>query len=192
MDFNELTQLRDDEKYVGSRDKLNSYPYDFMTFYGYTPQTVDKYARRMEETPFSQRAIWNRDNVEIDTAFRDRTLTHTGVKRELYSRPFKTTPYQGVGRGSILVDDVDVETKMRMGIYTSTFKSVDPISEGSIDRFIPLPAYGNPQTVEHTIEKWIRGGEDTRDKTRKFTKPSDYKELDGFHFDGTPKYIADF
>jgi len=72
----------------------------------------------------------------------------------------------------------DLESSLMQGQYMTTFKGCENSNEVNIDRFDYLPSFGNPQTVEHTIEPWTRGGILTKELIRRLDY-SDYCHMLG-------------
>ena len=70
-----------------------------------------------------------------------------------------------------------LETELMSGLDTRsrTRRSCDVLSGVTIDRFQCLPEYGNPQRVQHVMEPWIRGGDNTRDYVRRINYESKLK-----------------
>jgi len=173
--YYQLSQLNDDTCSIATKDHQSQQPLSYNTYYGYNPEKVDDYINKITPNRLHQRQYWNgTEYVNIDTGLTHVPMTHNGAIRELYARPFKTQPYQGASRMSIIPEVVDRETQLTFGTYTETKKLGDAVHESGINRFIPLPKYGNPQRVERVIlpvewnsQLWAQGGTDTRDHVRR-------------------------
>jgi len=74
-----------------------------------------------------------------------------------------------MGAGQASLGNKDIESELYHGLDTrgGPRKACDVLSGVSIDRFECLPEYGNPQRVQHVVEPWIRGGDNTRDHVRR-------------------------
>jgi hypothetical protein len=173
--YYQLTRLNDDKCAIATDEFQSQQPLSFNTYYGYVPEKVNDYVAKITPTRLRQRQYWNgTEYVDVDTKLTHVPMTHNGAIRELYGRPFKTRPYKGASRMSIIPEAVDLETKLTFGTYTETKKLGDAVHESGVNRFIPLPEYGNPQRVDRVVlpiewdgQLWAHGGTDTRDHVRR-------------------------
>lgn len=186
--YYQLTQLNDDKCTIDTDEKQSVMPFDFETYYGYVPETSEDYVNKITPQQLRRREYWNMTQYpDVDSALTHAPLTHRGEIRELYARPFKTQPYRGADQMSIEPSLVDYESMLRLGTHCGTRRVGDYIPGSAVNRFTPLPEYGNPQRVEHVVEPWVRGGVETRDETRRIT-PQEIKTILSFNIDGTPNF----
>ena len=124
------------------------------------------YAQMMSEPAHYYRPIRNACVIEDDSNLRFSNLTDKRYIHQLYTRPYLGA-YMGAGQRSIT--NKDLETELTYGLETRQYprKACDVLAGVSIDRFECLPEYGNPQRVQHVVEKWVRGGDNTRDHVRR-------------------------
>ncbi len=175
LSYYDLTQLNDDKCAIATDIEQNVKQFKHMTYYGYIPETIDDYVNKITPHQLRQRQYWNGIYyVDMDTYVTHAPMTHNGAIRELYGRPFKTQPYRGASRRSIDPKIVDLESALTFGTYTETKKLGDPVHQSGVNRFIPLPEYGNPQRVDRVVlpttwgdMEWAQGGTDTRDNIRR-------------------------
>jgi len=123
-----------------------------------------QYSQNMAEPAHWYRQIWNACSVDYDSKLRVGNVTNKRYINQHFTRPYVGS-YHGAGQPT--ADFKDLETELRDGIAATHFKSCEPTAGITIDRFTPLPEFGNPQRVQHVVESWIRGGENTRDYVRK-------------------------
>jgi hypothetical protein len=129
-------------------------------------ESLDQYSNLMSEPTHFYKQYRNACRIDDDSRLRYADLTNRREIYQLKTRPYSTVPYMGVGSRSL--NNKDVESELTMGLNTQLVKKAcQPTSGVSIDRFWSLPDYGNPQRVQHTVEPWIRGGENTRDYVRR-------------------------
>lgn len=133
---------------------------------GFRPfESTGQYAAAMGAEPMMfQRQYFNGPRVDTDSKMRFAALTNPRLIHQLFARPFGGS-FRGPGQPSL--GNKDLESELLAGHQMRTHKSVQPTAEATIDRFIPLPEYGNPQRVWHVVEPWTRGGEHTRDYVRR-------------------------
>ncbi|MEO0236700.1 MAG: hypothetical protein ABIN35_00510 [candidate division WOR-3 bacterium] len=103
-------------------------------------------------------------------------LIHSKPTNLRYINQLMTRPYLGCycGVGTASMDNKDLESFLQQGILSNPrIKACQSVTMKEINRFIPLPEYGNPQRVEHIIPPpphlggWVRGGAHTRDLVRR-------------------------
>ncbi len=103
-------------------------------------------------------------NIDDDSRLRlDSTVTNPRQHHQLYTRPSLTIPYMGRGEGA-----TDIESFLRVGFQTNEKKPCNILSEISID--VPrmdYTKYDCVQDPDHIVEKWVRGGRNSRDDVRK-------------------------
>ena len=129
-------------------------------------ETNEEYSARLTE-PMHQYKVYapSMCHIPIDSQLRYAPLTNQGEIYQLFTRPYVSVPYMGAGQNSAC--NKDLESRLLFGESTTTYKACEPLSEATIDRYQCLPDYGNPQRVEHVVEPWIHGGENTRDYVRR-------------------------
>src|SRR3989344_1384982 len=124
-------------------------------------ESPSTYAQMMSEPAHWYKVYRNSCNIETDNQLHYSALTDQRYRHQLFTRPYAGA-FMGAGQRSI--DNKDLETELFCGYDTRGYprRACDVLSGVSIDRFESLPDYGNPQKVEHIIEKGVRGGESTR------------------------------
>lgn len=124
------------------------------------------YAKKMCEPIHQQKQYRSACYVDKDTELRKAKLTDERYIHQLWTRPYLGA-YMGAGQSSL--GNKDTESELIMGLDTrgGPRRACDVLSGVSIDRFECLPEYGNPQRVQHIVEPWIRGGDNTRDYVRR-------------------------
>lgn len=125
-----------------------------------------EYANNMCEPIHQQKQYRSGCHVDKDSQLRYAELTDKRYIHQLWTRPYAGA-FMGAGQRSL--SNKNVESELIMGLDTrgGVRRACDVLSEVSIDRFHSLPEYGNPQRVQHVVESWIRGGENTRDYVRR-------------------------
>ena len=125
-----------------------------------------QYASYMSEPLHWYKQYRNASEVDQDSQLRYRPLTNLGQIQQLITPPYQSVPYMGSGQPSL--NNKDIESRLFMGTPTTNYKSCEPTSEVSIDRFTPLPEYGNPQRIQHVLDPWSRSStSNTRDYVRR-------------------------
>lgn len=129
-------------------------------------ETEAEYARNMCEPLHYQKVYRNACNVNDETALWHAPLTDPRIIHQIYTRPYLGA-YMGAGQNNS--NNKDTESELIHGLDTrgGPRKACDALAGVSIDRFECLPEYGNPQRVQHVVEPWIRGGDNTRDHVRR-------------------------
>jgi len=129
-------------------------------------ETQKQYSQYMSEPVHWYKQYRNACNVNQDSELRYSKLTNKGQVQQLMTRPYNTVPYMGSGQRSL--NNKDIESRLIMGTPTTTYKSCEPTAGVSIDRFTPLPEYGNPQRIQHVLDPWSRSStSNTRDYVRR-------------------------
>lgn len=121
----------------------------------------------------------NSCHVDDDSKMRtdEKVLTHGKCKNQLSSRLFQAVP--DLSRGGF---ESLLESRLTQGQSTGLHKSCEVTSGKGFDTMTPLlPCLKKEvQNVEHIVpEKWVRGGEHTRDHI----KQKDFLESNGYVFD---------
>jgi hypothetical protein len=129
-------------------------------------ESPSEYATNMTELAHQQKQYRNACNVNQESELQFSTLTNLRTINQLFTRPYLGA-FMGAGQRSIC--NKGLETELLTGLDTrgGPRRACDVLSEVQIDRFQCLPEYGNPQRVQHIIEPWIRGGDNTRDYVRR-------------------------
>lgn len=126
-----------------------------------------QYAEYMDQGLAHGQAVYrNSCSVADENQLRFGKLTDMRYRHQVNARPYGGA-FMGAGQPSL--DNKDLESRLFYGLDTrgGPRKACDVSAGVSIDRFIPLPEYGNPQRVQHVVEPWVRGGEHTRDYVRR-------------------------
>jgi hypothetical protein len=129
-------------------------------------ESQQQYATLMTEPTHYQKVYQNSCQIETDSDLRFAPLTDPRLLHPLFARPYLGS-YMGAGQRSL--GNKDLETELTYGLDTrgGPRRACDVLSGVSIDRFQCLPEHGNPQRVQHVVEPWIRGGDNTRDYVRR-------------------------
>ena len=129
-------------------------------------ETEKQYSRNMCEPFHYQKVYRNGCKVENESDLIHAPLTDPRVINQVFTRPYLGS-YMGAGQNTS--DYKDVESELIHGLDTrgGPRKACDVLAGVSIDRFHCLPEYGNPQRVQHVVEPWVRGGDNTRDYVRR-------------------------
>jgi len=129
-------------------------------------ETQKNYSKLMSEPAHEYKQYRNACKIEEDSDLRFSTLTDKRYIHQLFTRPYLGN-FMGAGQRSL--NNKDVESELIYGLDTRGVprKACDVLAGVSINRFQCLPDYGNPQKVEHVVEPWIRGGDNTRDYVRR-------------------------
>jgi hypothetical protein len=129
-------------------------------------QTATDYSKNMSEIAHYQKVYQDKCKIDEETKLFRAPLTNPRLIHQVYTRPYLGS-YQGPGQASL--EQKDTESELIHGVDTrgGPRKACDVLSGVSIDRFESLPEYGNPQRVQHVVEPWIRGGDNTRDHVRR-------------------------
>lgn len=140
-------------------------------------ETGAEYSRNMCEPVHYQKVYRNGCKVEHESELIHAPLTDPRVINQVFTRPYLGS-YEGAGRSSR--GHKDIESQLFHGLDTrgGPRKACDVLAGVSIDRFECLPEYGNPQRVQHVVEPWIRGGDNTRDYVRRINYESRLKNAD--------------
>lgn len=150
-DMNKQTNVRGDECEVNSHNQYNKSQANYTML------------------NFSENGSQLGNFVKNDSKIRNGTLGNiltqgkSKVDKILTCRPYITTPFMGAGQASS--EETDIQSKLIMGVYSTSRKSCNELSGISIDRFIPLlPAIKKEvQNPNNIIESgWVRGGMHTR------------------------------
>ena len=129
-------------------------------------EPVSRYANHMSQPVHFQKVYQSQCRVDNETKLWHAPPTDKRFIHQLWERPYKGS-FMGAGRHSTSGDVTDTESLLWAGLDNMTKKSCQPNAEATINRFMHLPDYGNPQRVEHTVEGWTRGGDHTRDLVRR-------------------------
>ena len=168
MEWNQITRIRQDSCTQTTSEKQSQEPSKYKTLpLGYRwCESGKSYSHLMSEPAHQQKQYFNGCNVNRDSQTRNVPATNLKYIHQLYTRPYLGA-YKGAGMNTSV--NKELETKLVTGHDTrgKTRRSCDGLSGVSIDRFHCLPEYGNPQRVQHIVEPWIRGGDNTRDYVRK-------------------------
>lgn len=129
-------------------------------------ETQEEYSRNMCEPVHYQKVYRNAHHVDPETTLVHAPLTNPRLIHQISTRPYLGC-FMGAGQRSLV--NKDIETELLTGLDTrgAVRRSKDVLAGVSIDRFECLPEYGNPQRVQHVVEPWIRGGDNTRDYVRR-------------------------
>jgi hypothetical protein len=129
-------------------------------------ETGTEYSRNMCEPFHYQKVYRNGCKVDNESELMHAPLSDPRLINQLYARPYRGS-YMGAGQAS--ATNKNTESELFHGVDTrgGPRKACDVLSGVSIDRFECLPEYGNPQRVQHVVEPWIRGGDNTRDHVRR-------------------------
>ena len=170
MNINERTSLRQDKNVVLVDEYQSMQPGVYQLIDFNQDKWCDsrkEYADRIGSQPMHfYKPYENACVVDEGSRLRNSNLTNKRYINQLATRPFTGHAAKMPGRNNVSINP-DLDSSLRTGIATTTFKPVETTSGFSIDRFYTLPEYGNPQRVEHVIESWVRGGEHTRDVIRR-------------------------
>lgn len=134
---------------------------------GWRPcETSSEYANHLCEPMHYQKVYRSSCKVNQESKLLHAPLSDPRLIHQIYTRPYLGA-YKGAGQNAL--GHKDIESKLIHGIDTrgGPRKAGDVLAGVSIDRFECLPEYGNPQRVQHVIEPWIRGGDNTRDYVRR-------------------------
>lgn len=166
--WNDQTRLRYDPCARRTYDKESMGPGNYQTDApGYRwCERQSSYANHMCEPIHQQKQYRSGCHIDKDSELRYAELTDKRYIHQLWARPYLGA-YMGAGQRSL--SNKDVESELIMGLDTrgGPRKACDVLAGVSIDRFECLPEYGNPQRVQHVVEPWIRGGDNTRDYVRR-------------------------
>lgn len=134
--------------------------------YKWNEHSPAEYAANMSEPIHYQKQHRSAHHIDKDSELRYADLTDKRYIHQLMTRPYLGA-YMGAGQNS--QNNKDVESELIQGLDTrgGAQRSCDVLAGVSIDRFECLPEYGNPQRVQHIVEPWTRGGENTRDYVRR-------------------------
>ena len=167
-EWNKLTSLRQDVCAQTLEENQSQMPGIYSTKNHYLDRWCEgpvKYANMMSEPMHWQKDYRNACSVDADSHLRYSDLTNMRYINQLSTRPYVGNPAMQAGNRSLC--NKDLETQLLTGYTATTFKSTEPTSGVTIDRFECLPEFGNPQRVQHTVEPWVRGGDQTRDYVRR-------------------------
>lgn len=167
-EWNSLTRLSQDICAQTLEEKQSQQPglYKVQTPGYRWCESSNSYSQLMSEPTHYYKQYRNACNVTKDNDLRFAPLTNRRYINQLFTRPYAGS-FQGAGQRSL--NNKDVESQLIHGLDTRgwTLRSGDSLAGVSIDRFETLPEYGNPQRVQHVVEPWIRGGDNTRDYVRR-------------------------
>lgn len=126
----------------------------------------ETYVQKMCEPIHQQKQYRSGCYIDQDSQVRHGMLTDKRYIHQLWTRPYLGS-YMGAGQRSL--NNKDLESELIYGLDTrgGPRRACDVLAGVSIDRFQCLPEFGNPQRVQHVVEPWIRGGENTRDYVRR-------------------------
>ena len=104
------------------------------------------------------------DNVNVESNLQNgcigNRLTHCGEKRQLDIRAYRTVPYMGVCRSSVV--DIDTNSMIITGENTRTSKSCGPESVPTrLTPLVPCIKQNIQNPVNHVPRYWVRGGMST-------------------------------
>jgi hypothetical protein len=162
--WDDLTRLSFDPCARAAYDKQSMGPGSYLTTpHGYREcDTQEQYALYMTEPMHYQKVYTNGCVVNKESELRMSQLTNPRLLHPLQTRPYLGS-YMGAGQGSL--GHKELETQLQCGLVTHSYKACTP--KESVDRFETLPEFGNPQRVQHIVEPWTRGGDNTRDYVRR-------------------------
>ncbi len=132
-------------------------------------ETPEQYSLNMTEPMHYQKVYRNGCAVDYESELRLASLTNPRLRQPLHTRPYAGS-YMGAGQRSL--GHKDLETELLCGLVTHSYKACKP--RESVDRFQCLPEFGNPQRVQHIVEPWVRGGDNTRDYVRRINYEAKY------------------
>lgn len=125
-----------------------------------------EYSRYMCEPTHYQKVYRNAHNVNQESDLIQSALTDPKMIHQLCARPYLGA-YMGAGQNTSSHKNIESELIHSLDTRGGPRRACDVLSGVSIDRFECLPEYGNPQRVQHIVEPWIRGGDNSRDHVRK-------------------------
>lgn len=141
---------------------------------GYDPNcnynNIQNYDNRLKEITHFQKAYRNDVcDVTADNDLRFAELTNLREINQTFARPYLGS-YQGAGQPSL--GNKDLESALWQGILTNPKIKPCQVTRGqAVQRFIPLPEFGNPQQTQHIIHEDVlnipRPGLNTRDDARR-------------------------
>ena len=168
MEWNQITRVRQDSCTQTLSEKQSQKPGQYSILpLGYKwCESGKNYAHLMSEPAHQQKQYYNGCNVDRDTETRNIPATNLRNIHQLYTRPYLGA-YKGAGMNTSNNKNLETEILSGWDSRGMTRRSCDVLSGVTIDRFHCLPEYGNPQRVQHVIESWIRGGDNTRDYVRR-------------------------
>ena len=176
--FNSMNGLSDDNCFLNQRNTQNMHSSSYNTMNYFINDTGMKSGLNLALSQPSVNYsgsyqvggngfnIDNNSNLLIGSV-----QTNPKCRIDIQERPYKTIPYLGRGRG-----DVDIEERLQQGDQITNKKSVSTTSETS---HIPLrhtpmlskleSSVTNPKYLieNEADQKWIRGGEHTRNLYKK-------------------------
>lgn len=168
MEWNHLTRLSQDICAQTLEEKQSQEPGLYQVQApGYRwCESSGSYAQFMSEPTHYYKQYRNACTVQEDSKLRYAPLTNKRYINQLFTRPYAGS-FHGAGQRSL--GNKDVESQLIYGLDTRgwALRSGDVLAGVSINRFETLPEYGNPQRVQHVVEPWIRGGDNTRDYVRR-------------------------
>lgn len=129
-------------------------------------ENLKQYAQNMCAPMHYQKQYRNACNVDNETDLYQGKLTDPRLIHQLCTRPYRGA-YKGAGQNSSCGKDIESQLIHGLDTRGGPRKACDALAGVSIDRFHCLPEYGNPQRVQHVVEPWIRGGDNTRDHVRR-------------------------
>lgn len=164
--WNGLNNIRDDLCAQNLYEYQSQLPGCYRTDNFFRPcETQEQYATLMTEPAQFYKPYRNACKVDVESVLRNAELTNMGEIYQLYTKPYVTVPYMGAGTNSL--NNKAFESQIQQGYITENKQACNPTSGVTINRFDCLPAFGNPQRVEHIIPAWVNGGENTRDYVRR-------------------------
>jgi len=164
--WNGLSRINEDPCTVKVDETQSQVPgcYNTNNFFRWST-TQKEYADYMMEPAHYQKVYRDACSIDADSELRLAPPTNYGQIQQLYRAPYTTVPYMGAG--SAPTANIGLESELMQGMTNTTFKSCEPTSGVTINRFQCLPDFGNPQKVERIVPVWVRGGENTRDFVRR-------------------------
>jgi hypothetical protein len=129
-------------------------------------ESLGEYSRNMCEPLHYQKVYRNGCTVNQESELIHAPLSDPRLIHQIYTRPYLGA-YMGAGQRALGHKDIESELFHGLDTRGGPLKACDALSGVSIDRFECLPEYGNPQRVQHVVEPWIRGGDNTRDYVRR-------------------------
>ena len=121
------------------------------------------YIKNLADPGHFQKEYRSACRVDTDSRLRYAALSDPNLINQLWARPYAGC-YKGAGQRAL--NKNVLETELLTGIDTRVKPACDVLADAHIDRFDYLPAYGNPQRVQHVIPAWTWGGDNSRDYVR--------------------------
>ena len=169
-DWRRKTKAFDDPCAVAihERQSIDTGDYNVKGFFRACGEPV--YTQEAINTPLTNAACWGNTDmcgVDYDSDLRLAPLTNLRNVQQLFTRPYVANGYRGAGANNMHLKDL--ESSLLHKQTMTNYKGAENSNEVHIDRFQYLPAFGNPQRVEHIIQPWTRGGLHSRDLVRRIS-----------------------